>query len=175
MRKSILFLYSQMMEGHGKLRQGVGKKRNNKEPNSIVICVASVFEPRIVFTFDPLACSETHFSPHLFPGKTFALLWSWSWGIQFMTKPSPLLTAAARVPAWRRTQRLQAFPTMAGARAVPPPHLPWAGLWLGPSITLQPSWSGWWGRWTPWSPCSSPSITACCSTPHPSTGWKPSK
>lgn len=156
--------------------QKVARRRSSKEPSSYLSFFWHlVFTLWTLLVFYWLAYSETYFSSHLFSGKTFALLWSWSWGIRFMTKPSPRLTAVAQVPVWSRTLRPPGSPTMAGAQAAPPRHQPWVGRWLGLSITSQLSWCGWWGRWTPWSRCCSPSITVCCFTPQPSTGWKPSK
>ena len=172
----ILLISTGVMESQGTLGQKVARRRSSKEPNSYVSFLRHlVFTLRIVFIFYHSACRETFLSSRLFSGKIFALLSSWSWGIQFMTKPSPLLIAATRVPASNRTLRPQGFLTTAGDQAAPPPPQPSVGPWLGPSITSQLSWSGWWGHWTPWSPCCSRSITACCFIPHPSTGWKPSK
>lgn len=176
MKKRILLLSPGVMERQDTLDQEVARKGGSKEPSSYMSFLGHlVFTLRIVFMFHHLAWRETDLSSRPLSGRTFAPLSSWSWGIRFMIKPSPLHTVAARAPASSQTLHLLGFLTTAGVRAAPPRRQPWAGRWPGPSTTSQLSWCGWWGRWTPWSPCCSPSTTVCCSTPHPSTVWKPSR
>lgn len=108
----------EVMERQGELGQEAAKGKSSKDPNSNRSLVGLRRLPSGYYSH--LACSEIHFSSHLFPGKTFAQLSSSSWGIQFLTKRSPLLTAAARVPAWSRTLCPQECLTMAEAQAAPP-------------------------------------------------------
>lgn len=177
MKKELCCLSPGVMERQDKLDQEVATKGGSKEPSSYMSFWGHlVFYLRIVFMFHHLAWRETDLSSQSLLGRTFAPLSSWSWGIRFMIKPSPLHTAAAA--GFQHRVRLcipWGFWPRPGFKAAPPRRQPLAGRWPGPSTTSQLSWCGWWGRWTPWSRATVHSYHRVLLYPHPSTVWKPSR